>query len=448
MPRPAQPKLDIELYIQNYLGRTRFDRLLFIGKTCVPLCVEALKAAVAEAKKASNIAHYQEAWESIRAAAPDEPEAAWDASWVERTEADNRVETARLESELKRYKSNMIKESIRMGNQDLGRHLESIGRLTEASDAYARMRQDATSTKHIVDCGIRLAIVSLQRKDWNMVISNVSKILNIPNADDNDSANAYPKILSGIAYMSMAAYATAAEHLLRADSSTSPAVYAEVASSNDVAIYGALTALATMDRRDLQLRVLDNQGFRIFLENEPHIRRAVSFFVNGRYASCLSILDAARPDYLLDIHLHDHLPTLYSRIRTKCIIQYFAPFSRVSIESLEAAFGRDGESIEPELIGMIRDGSLMARIDAKDRLLVAVRPDQRAEMQKEALEVARGYEEEAKERLRRINLVAAGLEIVGKANHDYTLGLRPSDALFDEDGRPLPAEAGAVESYG
>jgi COP9 signalosome complex subunit 1 len=45
------------------------------------------------------------------------------------------------------------------------------------------------------------------------------------------------------------------------------------------------------------------------------------------------------------------------------------------------------------------------------QLLIAQRADARLKMQHNALKVAHEYEEEAKERLRRINLVAAGLEI-------------------------------------
>lgn len=95
-------------------GRTRFDRLLFIGKTCLPLCVEALKAAILEAKQGPDVARYKDAWDCIRQAAPQEPEATRDDAWIERNEAANRAETSRLEAELKGYKNNLIKESIRV----------------------------------------------------------------------------------------------------------------------------------------------------------------------------------------------------------------------------------------------------------------------------------------------------------------------------------------------
>lgn len=97
------------------IGRTRYERLILIGRCCVPLRVEALKAAVAEAKSGSDVTRYKDAWQLLRSVAPDEPEAKRDDEWIESTELANRTETTRLETELKGYRNNLIKESIRVG---------------------------------------------------------------------------------------------------------------------------------------------------------------------------------------------------------------------------------------------------------------------------------------------------------------------------------------------
>ena len=128
------PKLDLELYIQNYKGkgsrlprlqrfsnpmswsgRTRFDRLFLIGRSSVTLCVDALKAAIAEAKRGRDLQRYRDAVECLRLAAPSEPETTYDRQWMEATEKSNRAEIVRLEAELKGYKNNLIKESVRVG---------------------------------------------------------------------------------------------------------------------------------------------------------------------------------------------------------------------------------------------------------------------------------------------------------------------------------------------
>lgn len=255
-----------------------------------------------------------------------------------------------------------------MGNEDLGKHFETIGLLNEAAEAYSRMRQDVSTTKHIIDCSMHLVSVSLQRRDWTTSINNLGKIVGVLNSDEDKMSFTYTKIVSGIALMGLSHYQDAAKSFLQADFGVPAAQYNHVASPNDIAIYGGLLALATMDRKELQSRVLDNQSFRAFLENEPHIRKAISLFVNGRYSNCLSMLESVRTDYMLDIYIQKHIPAIYAQIRSKCIVQYFVPFSYVTLESLDAAFSRSGESIEDELVAMIRDGTLKARLDAKNKV--------------------------------------------------------------------------------
>ncbi|KAI1212206.1 26S proteasome subunit RPN7-domain-containing protein [Annulohypoxylon truncatum] len=409
------PKLDLDLYISNYRGRTRFERLLLIGQSSVPLCVDALKAAVAEAKRGKDIQRYRDAWECIRLAAPDEPEARWDDAWVTKTDRANKAETLRMETELKGYKNNLVKESIRIGHRDLGEHLESVGELTAASEYYIKMRPDASTQSHIQDVGKHVVSIMLQKRDWAGVLANVNKVLavNVTSSDEQNAEQPYQKIVSGLAHLGLGKFYEAARCFLEISDPTNCQRYNDTVSPNDIATYGGLLALASMDRVELQSRVLDNSSFRSFLELEPHIRKAVSMFVNGRYSSCLEIIESYANDYLLDIYLQKHASAIFSQIRSKCIVQYFLPFSCVTLDSLNATFAKPGESIEPELVEMIKNGALNARINTIDKLLVAVSNNARIAMQKKALDAANNYEKEAIERIRRMNIVAADLEVKG-----------------------------------
>jgi len=81
--------------------------------------------------------------------------------------------------------------------------------------------------------------------------------------------------------------------------------------------------------------------------------------------------------------------------------------------------------------------------------VIAVRPDARTEMQAEALKAAREYEKEAKERLRRISLVSAGLEVVpAKRSHDIAPGISHDESWFEESRNLASAGAGPVEGRG
>lgn len=69
---------------------------------------------MAEAKQGKDVTRYKEAWSCLRLAAPDEPEAVRDEDWIQSREAENTHETNRLENELRQYRNNLIKESIRV----------------------------------------------------------------------------------------------------------------------------------------------------------------------------------------------------------------------------------------------------------------------------------------------------------------------------------------------
>ncbi|KAI9367470.1 CSN complex subunit 1 [Aspergillus egyptiacus] len=416
------PKFELESYIANYAGRTRFDRLYLIGTCSTYLAVEALRAAVAEAKSGKDVSRYERAVQALAEVAPNEPEAAVDREWVERSSKIIKAETDRLEHELRGYKNNLIKESIRMGNEDLGQHYHQIGDLTSAFKAYSRMRDFCTTPSHIVSMLFKIITVAIERGDWLSVQSHVHRLRSQQTKQEEQTKN-QPKMSAamGLSHLHSGSYLDAANSFLMTDPSLGDS-YNEVLSSNDVAIYGGLCALASMDRNELQRRVLDDSSFRNFLEQEPHIRRAISFFCNSKFRPCLEILEAYRADYLLDIHLQSHVQTLYTRIRTKSIQQYLIPFNRVSLESMAKIFVLDYPTDQSsqadansvfvqELIGLIQDGTLDARIDLEKRVLVSSQGDKRLEVQEAALDSLENYIKEAHLRLLRANIVRAGLEV-------------------------------------
>lgn len=95
-------------------GRTRFDRLSLIGTSSSYLYLEALKAAIAEAKQGSDVGRYEYAVSCLREIAPNDPDATADVAWIDSTKTQVKRNTDTLELELKTYKNNLIKESIRV----------------------------------------------------------------------------------------------------------------------------------------------------------------------------------------------------------------------------------------------------------------------------------------------------------------------------------------------
>jgi COP9 signalosome complex subunit 1 len=76
--------------------------------------VEALKLAIREAKTGKDIKLYLDLQNTLEILAPGEPEAQRDQKWMERTEKQNAGRAQTLEAEVKEYKTNLVKESVRV----------------------------------------------------------------------------------------------------------------------------------------------------------------------------------------------------------------------------------------------------------------------------------------------------------------------------------------------
>lgn len=97
-----------------FLGHTRIDRLHHIGSHSPYLALDAYRLAIAEAKKGKNVNLYLLLAEEISGIAPQDPAALTDTTWAEKKAQEIQREQDRLEHELKSYKNNLIKESIRV----------------------------------------------------------------------------------------------------------------------------------------------------------------------------------------------------------------------------------------------------------------------------------------------------------------------------------------------
>lgn len=98
----------------NLTGRTRFDRLYLIGISSTHLHLEALKAAISEAKHGKDVHNYEKATSALQEISPQDPDAIPDQTWIDRMKKQVKSDTDKMELELKGYKNNLIKESIRV----------------------------------------------------------------------------------------------------------------------------------------------------------------------------------------------------------------------------------------------------------------------------------------------------------------------------------------------
>ena len=324
-----------------------------------------------------------------------------------------------------------------MGSEELGIHYHNIGDLGNALKSFHRMKDYTTAQGHVATMSFLIITINAEQRNWMAIGSQLSRVGNL-NFKPEEAPKYQPKIQAafGLQHMCQGEFREAANNFLRTDFALGD-TYTELISSNDIAVYGGLCALASMSRAELQSKVLDNTNFRSFLELEPHIRRAINSFCASKYSQCLEVLESYRADYLLDIHLQNILPNLYNKIRTKSIVQYFQPFSRVTLENMEQMFGTaiqnsQRSALRDELIGMIRSGALNARIDMENNVLIAYQEDARGVMQQKLLDTVDKAIKDAQVKLVRMNAVGGslivkpdvkaqnkgGMDIVGVTDHN------------------------------
>ncbi|CAG8535831.1 18266_t:CDS:2, partial [Racocetra persica] len=404
--------LDLDTYIANYKGHTKVDRLLFIAKRCPPLQIDAYKLALQELRD-NSLDHnkYLNTANKLNEvlASQGYPSYPVDNAWVETTQKRAKTTLERLEVELKNFKNNLIKESIRMGHNDLGDHYYHCGNPTNALKCYSRTRDYCTTSKHVIEMCLNVIKVSIELGNFSHVHSYVIKAESTP--DIQPVVQAKLKVAAALAHLDSNKYKQAANLFLETsfEISHSQNNYSEVISPNDIAVYGGLCALASFDRKQLKKQVIDNTEFKQFLELEPHIRELIYGFYNSKYSIVLDILDRWKNDYLLDLHLHNHVESLYENIRKKALVQYFSPFLTVDMNKMAQSFGTTVPKLERELAKLITENHIQARIDSHKKILCAKQQDHRSGIFHKSLKMGDDFEQSTNAMLLRMNLLKMNL---------------------------------------
>nr|XP_035949291.1 COP9 signalosome complex subunit 1 isoform X1 [Halichoerus grypus] len=408
------PTLDLEQYAASYSGLMRIERLQFIADHCPPLRVEALKMALSFVQRTFNVDMYEEIHRKLSEAtrelqnAPDTiPESGvepppLDTAWVEATRKKALLKLEKLDTDLKNYKGNSIKESIRRGHDDLGDHYLDCGDLSNALKCYSRARDYCTSAKHVINMCLNVIKVSVYLQNWSHVLSYVSKAESTPEiAEQRGERDSQTqailtklKCAAGLAELAARKYKQAAKCFLLA--SFDHCDFPELLSPSNVAVYGGLCALATFDRQELQRNVISSSSFKLFLELEPQVRDIIFKFYESKYASCLKMLDEMKDNLLLDMYLAPHVRTLYTQIRNRALIQYFSPYVSADMHKMAAAFNTTVAALEDELTQLILEGLINARIDSHSKILYARDVDQRSTTFEKSLLMGKEFQRRAK----------------------------------------------------
>ncbi len=78
------------------------------------------------------------------------------------------------------------------------------------------------------------------------------------------------------------------------------------------------------------------------------------------------------------MHIASHVLSLTNLIRSKALVQYFQPFSSIRLDRMSQAFGWSVDELEQQVVQLIQNGEIKARVDRQNKILKAKETDQRA----------------------------------------------------------------------
>lgn len=422
LPVLDEVQLDLESYVVPYVGLTRVQRLEYIADHCNSLRPLALDMALRYIKETShNIKDYVRLFQKLETATmflPSEAkfglrELKSDTAWIDVKKKQTALRYNKLEAELKNFRACFIKETLRRAQDELGNHYLDCGCLDKALTAYTKALEYTTSNKNQVHQYLSIIRVSILLRRWACVSNYVVRA----EAEHSlESQNQYIdkqlQCAAGLCELNHRRYKASARHLLSTNFDHFEHIESNILAPVNVLIYGSLCALATYSRAELASQLVNSASFRQFSELDAQIRDVVNCFYESKYGLCLDILRDMKDILLLDMYLAPHVEALFVAIRNRALVQYFEPYSSACLRKMAASFTNVTlEELEKEIVNLICDGHIRARIDSHHKILYASKVDSRCQIFESAIGLGKLWQRQAHALISRTAILNAGLRV-------------------------------------
>ncbi|QRV84715.1 hypothetical protein RhiJN_12731 [Ceratobasidium sp. AG-Ba] len=177
---------------------------------------------------------------------------------------------------------------------------------------------------------------------------------------------------------------------------------------SDIAIYGTLTALATLTRSQIKASVVESDTFGYFIEHEPYIREIIDAYTTNNFKVVLDLLER---HWASLTPLHPIRFALTSLIRDRALILYTTPFASIRLQRLADAFGLPLSEVEAHIVRLVKEGQVKGRVDAHEKVLFATVVDARADLFQKALKAGTDSEAMARKLILRMKLIQNDLVV-------------------------------------
>jgi COP9 signalosome complex subunit 1 len=403
---------DLESYIGQYGTHGAIQRLMFIAQKTdrKNLQIDANRMCLDLLKRTTNTKSYADVYSTLKDLLEGSEGALpqYDTVWIEATQKQASILKDVYEQDLHQSKITQIKETIRTCHNQLANFFTEAGDYASALKYVSKSREYCSDPAAVLSTCMTIIKLSALLRQYTDIQSFTSKARHSHFTEESDQSKIHAAY--GLYYMATGKYKDAASSFAQVkqqdlvNPGLSGNTFNDILSAQDIALYGVLCALASLERNEVQSKLLDSP-FRECLELVPQVQDLTLDFCNCKYAACLSALEKLKEPLSLDVHLHSQVNDICQQIRNKGMVQYFAPFLSVSLHSMATAFNTDVDGIQSEVASLITKKQLDAKIDSHKKVLHVRHANQRKQTYQNAMRVSQDFLDTTQALVLRMNLL-------------------------------------------
>jgi hypothetical protein len=291
-----------------------------------------------------------------------------------------------LEANLRSSRSALAKDAIVTASTQLARHLIATGKSSDAMQHLIMAASSCSSQWQLQELFLLRAEVGLNTRNYQRV-----KDLYDPTVDNKNftSSSFLAKLNAarGVAYLAEGQINEAAKSFMAVTNDIGNN-FNQVLSEDDLAMYSGITGLLALDRSEIEaMATVDGPSnlkspaaaaFGERLDAIPALKKAIQAYVSADYGECLNLVDGLRGSWDNDIYLAPQAENLWKKVRGKCLVQHFVPYSSVSLHSVMESFAfQNLDEVEDVVADLIKKKEIEgARIDGVKKALNGLSVDQ------------------------------------------------------------------------
>jgi len=367
------PDFDIQNYIDEYKGRTRIQRLMFLADRCpaarkpaVQLLLKAAQSRGDDAIKDKTL--YREIFKYGKQYLENCPDQ--DVKYLQQNEELNMITRTKLEDEIQKWRNLTQRNNSRLAHLKCAAFLSRLGDFDSAIHKLTDAKEFAEIPVEMIDCQMQIILTSVKQGSLSHVHHEAQRMFVAYDKALNENIRSQIHVCMGLFYLRTEKFNLACNHFLQATHVTRPDFFSEILSKREIGIYGALCALGDLKRDQLKAKLVENHSFMDYLDKAPYVKNLVYAMTNSQYSRVMELLGHLKKDFLLDFYLHKVADALMNAVRGKALVQYFEPFSSMNLTRMAKDFGVKLSDIEEELHKAILSGQVKAKIDLSNHTLI------------------------------------------------------------------------------